>query len=113
METTEYFLGPIYPGPILPHNVSKNGKNQGAPTEATEIAREFRRRSVLEENRNMDRKDEEIKEEIVDQLVWDSRVDASDVSVRVTKGVVSLEGSPTISSWSPLRTSRIRQWPRP
>jgi osmotically-inducible protein OsmY len=41
----------------------------------------------------MKRTDEEIKNDIVDQLVWDSRVDASDVTVSVTNGVVSLGGT--------------------
>ncbi len=36
--------------------------------------------------------DEFIKQEILDQLVWDTSVDANDVSVNVTDGVVQLSG---------------------
>jgi osmotically-inducible protein OsmY len=39
------------------------------------------------------RKDEHIKKDVVDQLVWDGRVDASDVTVEVTEGCVTLKGS--------------------
>lgn len=38
------------------------------------------------------RSDEEIKKDIVDELRWDTRVDASNVKVEVNKGAVSLEG---------------------
>lgn len=37
-------------------------------------------------------KDEEIKKEIVDQLWWDERVDASNIKVKVDEGKVALEG---------------------
>jgi osmotically-inducible protein OsmY len=40
----------------------------------------------------MSRTDEEIKRDIVEQLYWDSRVDASKVSVKVREGTVSLSG---------------------
>ncbi|MEX0771684.1 MAG: BON domain-containing protein [Balneolales bacterium] len=36
--------------------------------------------------------DEEIKVDVVDQLHWDARIDASDVSVRVDNGIVELSG---------------------
>lgn len=36
--------------------------------------------------------DETIKTQVVDQLVWDSRVDAADVGVTVKKGEVTLKG---------------------
>lgn len=37
--------------------------------------------------------DEQIKKDIVDQLYWDQRVDASDVAVEVSDGEVKLRGS--------------------
>lgn len=37
--------------------------------------------------------DEQIKKEIVDQLYWDGRIDASDVKIEVTDGVVTLTGT--------------------
>jgi osmotically-inducible protein OsmY len=43
--------------------------------------------------------DEDIKREIVDELYWDSRVDASDISVVVTNGILTLSGTvPTFYS---------------
>jgi len=41
----------------------------------------------------MNRKDETIKKEVVDQLYWDNRVDADDVTVHVDNGVVTLKGA--------------------
>lgn len=41
----------------------------------------------------MNRKDETIKKEIVDQLYWDNRVDADDVTVNVENGKVTLSGT--------------------
>jgi osmotically-inducible protein OsmY len=47
----------------------------------------------------MRRSSEEIKKEIVDQLYWDNRVDASEVTVDVHDGVVTLGGKvPTYSA---------------
>jgi len=40
----------------------------------------------------MERADEEIKKEVVDQLYWDSRVDASGIKVMVVDGKVTLSG---------------------
>lgn len=37
--------------------------------------------------------DEQIKKDIVDELVWDGRVDASEVKVEVEKGIVTLSGT--------------------
>jgi osmotically-inducible protein OsmY len=37
--------------------------------------------------------DEKIKADVVDQMHWDSRIDASDVAVKVDRGRVRLEGS--------------------
>ncbi|MDY7110102.1 MAG: BON domain-containing protein [Planctomycetota bacterium] len=45
----------------------------------------------------MIRSDEEIKVDIIDQLEWDDRVDASDISATVDNGVVSLRGS--VPTW--------------
>lgn len=39
------------------------------------------------------RTDEEIKKDIVDELYWDSRIDASNVTVTVDNGVATLSGS--------------------
>jgi len=39
------------------------------------------------------RTDEEIKKDVVDQLYWDGRVDASDVKVEVDDGTVTLTGT--------------------
>jgi osmotically-inducible protein OsmY len=41
----------------------------------------------------MNRKDETIMKEVVDQLYWDNRVDADGVTVHVDNGVVTLEGT--------------------
>jgi len=41
----------------------------------------------------MNRKDETIKKEVVDQLYWDNRVDADDVTAHVDNGVVTLKGT--------------------
>lgn len=41
----------------------------------------------------MNRRDETIKKEVVDQLYWDNRVDADDVTVHVDNGVVTLDGT--------------------
>lgn len=41
----------------------------------------------------MSQTDEEIKKDVVDQLYWDSRVDASELNVKVDDGKVMLEGS--------------------
>lgn len=41
----------------------------------------------------MARSDEQIRTDVVNQLAWDSRVDASDVSVRVEEAAVTLSGS--------------------
>lgn len=38
------------------------------------------------------RKDEDIKKDVVDQLYWDDRIDASEVQVTVTNGLVQLTG---------------------
>ncbi|MFP4085878.1 MAG: BON domain-containing protein [Desulfobacteraceae bacterium] len=42
--------------------------------------------------------EEQIKKDVVEQLYWDSRVNASDITVDVTDGKVTLEGTvPTVS----------------
>ncbi len=40
----------------------------------------------------MARSDEQIKQDVVNQLLWDDRVDASEVTVEVRDGVVTLQG---------------------
>jgi len=42
--------------------------------------------------RAVERSDEKIKKDVIDQLYWDSRVDASKIKVSVEDGVVTLEG---------------------
>ncbi len=39
------------------------------------------------------RTDERIKTDVVDQMYWDSRIDASDITVRVDSGAVKLKGN--------------------
>jgi len=47
----------------------------------------------------MQRKDEAIKKDIVDQLFWDGRVDAADIHVDVLEGLVTLSGEvPTFTA---------------
>lgn len=47
------------------------------------------------------REDEDIKVDVVNQLKWDARIDASDVSVKVNQGDVTLEGDvPTMTAKS-------------
>lgn len=41
----------------------------------------------------MARKDETIKKEVVDQLYWDNRVEADDITVNVDGGTVTLQGT--------------------
>jgi osmotically-inducible protein OsmY len=41
----------------------------------------------------MNTTDEEVKRDVVDELYWDDSVDASDISVAVDRGVVSLSGT--------------------
>jgi osmotically-inducible protein OsmY len=49
----------------------------------------------------MDRRDEDIKKDVVDQLYWDNRVNAADVKVDVLNGQVTLTGSvPTLTARS-------------
>lgn len=41
----------------------------------------------------MNTTDEEVKRDVVDELYWDDSVDASDISVKVDRGVVTLSGT--------------------
>jgi osmotically-inducible protein OsmY len=56
----------------------------------------------------MRRPDEEIKKDIVDQLYWDSRVDASNITVDVEDGEVTLEGS--VPSYSARLSASTDTW---
>ncbi len=65
----------------------------------------------------MARTDEQIKKDVTDQLYWDARVDASEVSVEVSNGTVTLRGSvPTYlartaafeDSWAVLGVTDVR-----
>ncbi len=55
--------------------------------------------------------DEEVKRDIVDQLYWDSRVDAANVSVTVDKGAVTLSG--TVNNYAALQAAITDAWTTP
>ena len=56
----------------------------------------------------MIRSDEQIKKDIVDELYWDSRIDASKISVTVEDGIVSLAGEvPTYGDLSAARAAAL------
>jgi osmotically-inducible protein OsmY len=52
--------------------------------------------------------DEQIKKFVVDELYWDSRVDASTIGVTVNDGVVTLTG--TVSTYGELSAARAAAW---
>jgi osmotically-inducible protein OsmY len=54
------------------------------------------------------RTDEDIKKDVVDQLYWDSRIDASRVSVKAREGAVSLSG--TVQTPLAIRAARDDAW---
>jgi len=56
----------------------------------------------------MSRTDEQIKKDIVDELYWDARVDASKINVTVENGVVTLSGS--VPVYRQLSIARIAAW---
>jgi len=56
----------------------------------------------------MERTDERIKQDIVDSLYWDGRVDASKVNVEVTDGEVTLKGK--VSHYAAYRASVEDAW---
>jgi len=53
----------------------------------------------------MKRLDENIKKDIVDELYWDNRIDASQVNVTVNDGIVTLSGS--VPTYSDLAIAKI------
>jgi osmotically-inducible protein OsmY len=55
--------------------------------------------------------DEKVKRDIVDQLYWDSRVDAANVSVTVDKGAVTLSG--TVNNYAALQAAITDAWTTP
>jgi len=59
----------------------------------------------------MPRNDEQIKKEVVDQLYWDSRVDASHVQVEVSGGKVTLSGH--VPDFISLQSSESDAWSIP
>ncbi|MFW9962671.1 MAG: BON domain-containing protein [Candidatus Sifarchaeia archaeon] len=59
----------------------------------------------------MKTKDEQIKKAVVDMLYWDSRVDASDIHVEVTDGVVTLRG--TVPSYGVKEAALFDAWKVP
>lgn len=56
----------------------------------------------------MKRKDEDIKKDVIDQLYWDDRVDASDISVFVENGRVRLSG--TVPEYSARQAAYEDAW---
>ncbi len=56
----------------------------------------------------MKRVDEHIKKDIVDELYWDDRIDASKISVTVDEGVVNLTGQ--VPSYGDLALTRTAAW---
>jgi osmotically-inducible protein OsmY len=56
----------------------------------------------------MPRIDEEIKKDVVDQLYWDDRVDASNIKVEVNNGEVNLSG--TVPYYSNRRIAQNDSW---
>jgi hyperosmotically inducible periplasmic protein len=56
----------------------------------------------------MKRKDEDIKKDVIDQLYWDGRVDASDISVSVQEGRVRLSG--TVPEYSARQAAYEDTW---
>ena len=56
----------------------------------------------------MIRSDEQIKKDIVDELYWDTSIDASKVSVTVDHGVVTLTGE--VPTYGELTTARSAAW---
>jgi osmotically-inducible protein OsmY len=56
----------------------------------------------------MARTDEQIKKDVIDQLVWDDRTDASKISVEVSNGTVTLRGEvPTYLSRSSAESDAV------
>jgi osmotically-inducible protein OsmY len=56
----------------------------------------------------MARTDQAIKKDLVDELFWDYRVDASDVKVEVSEGRITLTG--TVPSYAALRAAEDAAW---
>lgn len=56
----------------------------------------------------MPRLDEEIKKDIVDELYWDTRIDASKVNVTVNGGVATLSGE--LPTYGDLSAARMDAW---
>jgi hyperosmotically inducible periplasmic protein len=56
----------------------------------------------------MKRSDENIKKDIVDELYWDTQIDASKVTVTVDDGVVTLSGE--VPTYGDLSRARVAAW---
>ncbi|MFP4348434.1 MAG: BON domain-containing protein [Thermodesulfobacteriota bacterium] len=52
--------------------------------------------------------DERIKKDIVDELFWDGRIDASDITVRVDGGIVTLSGE--VPAFEDISAARDAAW---
>ena len=59
----------------------------------------------------MKRIDEEVKRDVVDQLHWDSRVDAANVAVEVEEGAVTLSG--TVRNYAAMQAAITDAWMTP
>jgi osmotically-inducible protein OsmY len=55
--------------------------------------------------------DEQIKKDLVDQLYWDSRVDAANVNAEVNDGIVTLSG--TVPNYSARQAAAASAWTTP
>lgn len=56
----------------------------------------------------MQRSDEVIKKEVVDELYWDNRIDASNINVTVDDGIVKLSGE--VPTYNSLTLGRSLSW---
>lgn len=65
----------------------------GSPPSADRLAREYRGGYSGRGPKGYTRTDDRIREDVCERLSWNDEVDATDVSVRVDKGEVTLEGS--------------------
>lgn len=66
---------------------------------------------MYKDKKIMKSKDEQIKKAVVDMLYWDNRVDASDIHVEVTDGVVTLRG--TVPSYGIKEAALFTAWKVP
>jgi len=65
----------------------------------------------LKDKKIMKSKDEQIKKAVIEMLYWDNRIDASDIQVDVTDGIVTLEG--TVPSYAAKEAALFDVWKIP